>query len=140
MLNFKITKGKNDFKDIEFIRQTVFIDEQKFIDEFDDIDNTAYHVVGYKSDKPIVCARFFRDGNNEYYIGRIAVLKEFRGKGLGSEIVEFCENEIKKLGEKSVSLSAQLRASDFYKKMNFNTTGEVYMDEHVEHIKMTKEL
>lgn len=140
MINFKITKGKNDFQDIEFIRQTVFIDEQKFIDEFDDTDNTAYHIAGYENNKPIVCARFFCDGNNEYHIGRIAVLKEFRGRGLGSEIVEFCESEIKKLGGKSVSLSAQVRASDFYKKMNYNTTGEIYMDEHVEHIRMTKEL
>lgn len=140
MTDFKIIKGKTIFKDIEFVRQTVFVDEQKFKDEFDEIDNIAYHVAGYENNKPIVCARFFCDGKNEYHIGRIAVLTEFRGKGLGSEIVEFCENEIKKLGGKSVSLSAQVRATDFYKKMNYNTTGEVYMDEHVEHIKMMKEL
>lgn len=140
MTKIKVTKGKEDFKDVEYIRRTVFIDEQKFIDEFDDIDNTAYHVVGYQNELPIICARFFCDDKNEYHIGRIAVLKEYRGLGFGSEIVEFCENEIRKLGGKSACLSAQVRACEFYKKSGYNPVGEIYMEEHVEHVKMEKQL
>ena len=63
------------------IRQKVFVEEQGFQDEFDDIDSTAIHFVLFDdSDKPIATCRVFKDViKNSYILGRLAVLKEYRG-------------------------------------------------------------
>ena len=139
MIIFKTTQGMDKFNHAKKIREIVFVNEQQFINEFDDIDKIAFHVVAYENDKPAACARFFKE-DEQYIIGRIAVIKELRGKGLGADIVDFCEKEIIKLGGKSTSLSAQVRAMEFYKKIGYSPIGEQYMEEHVPHIKMTKKL
>lgn len=139
MLKYTISSGIVNCPDAKAIRQEVFIDEQKFIDEFDDIDEYAQHVVAYLDEKPVACARFFKSSDS-YKIGRIAVIKSMRKKGLGGLIVTYCEEEIKKLGGTKASLSAQVRAMEFYKKLGYSSLGEEYFEEHVAHIMMKKDL
>jgi GNAT superfamily N-acetyltransferase len=70
--------------DIVFIRTEVFVKEQEFEEEFDTIDNDCTFFVMYDGDKPIATCRYFvcEDDSEGYHIGRIAVMKEYRGKGL----------------------------------------------------------
>lgn len=139
MINFKTIQGTDNFDDAKMIRQIVFVNEQHFEYEFDEIDNTAFHVVAYENEKPVACARFFKEV--EYYIiGRIAVIKEQRGKGLGAKVVQYCEDEIISHGGSHISLSAQVRAMDFYKKIGYSPVGDIYLDEDVPHIKMIKDI
>ena len=84
-------------KEAKDIRQEVFIDEQGFKNEFDDIDNTAIHLVCYDKEKPIGTARIFYDEELKgYHFGRIAVIKSYRGKGIGRELLNFAEKIVKK--------------------------------------------
>lgn len=88
------------------IRQQVFVEEQGFVNEFDDIDHEAYHAVIYTGGYPIATGRLF-DENGEAHIGRICVRKAYRGRDLGRMIVEALEKQAEKVGYKEVGLSAQ---------------------------------
>lgn len=78
------------------IRTAVFIDEQGFKNEFDEIDDTAKHILIYHDGKAVGIARFFSEDGKEYHIGRVAVLKPYRKYGYGKEIIFAIENELKK--------------------------------------------
>lgn len=136
-LTYKKFIGLNN--DILTIRTSIFVEEQGFNNEFDDIDKTCSHIVLYDNDNPIATCRYFYENNN-YHIGRVAVSKEYRGKHLGNKIMQIAENEIKKEGGKTIEVSAQVRVASFYKKLGFNEVGETYLDEFCEHIKMVKNL
>lgn len=123
------------------IRQTVFVDEQKFEDEFDEIDDTAIHFVLYDVDKPIACARAYYDKKEKaYHIGRMAVIKQYRGMRLGKKLMEYVEAELKKRGAKRILLSSQIRAKGFYKSLGYTEYGDKYYDQHCPHIAMEKRL
>lgn len=137
MINFKVTNTLSE--DEKFIRETVFIKEQKFKIEFDDIDDIATHIVMYLDTQPVGCCRLYIQ-HNEYHIGRIAVLKPYRGKGYGEKILLEAEKVAKEKGADCIKLSAQVRASGFYEKLGYKKYGEIYFDEYCEHIAMKKEL
>lgn len=124
------------------IRQKVFVEEQGFQDEFDDIDSTAIHFVLFDdSDIPIATCRVFKDViKNSYILGRLAVLKEYRGKNMGSFIVEKAEEYVKQLGGEQIKLHAQCRITDFYNKSGYTAFGEVEDIESCPHIWMRKNL
>ena len=137
MIDFKVTSTLSE--DEKFIRETVFIEEQKFKIEFDDTDDIATHIVMYLDNQPVGCCRLFKQ-DNEYHIGRIAVLKPYRGKGYGEKILLNAERVAKEKGADSISLSAQVRASGFYEKLGYKKHGEIYFDEYCEHIAMKKDI
>ena len=123
------------------IRETVFIKEQGFQNEFDGIDNHAKHLVLYHNEAPIATCRFFTKGTSEsYVIGRIAVLKGYRGQNIGSYLLEAAECEIKKLGGKYIFLHSQNRVKSFYEKLGYHKYGEIDFDESCPHIWMRKKL
>lgn len=129
--------GLND--DIIKIRTEVFIVEQGFKDEFDEIDKTCSHIVLYDNKKPVATCRYFNESET-FHIGRVAIIKEYRGKHLGNKIMQIAKNEIKSEGGQIVEVSAQARVSEFYKKLGYNKVGDIYFDEYCEHIRMVKVL
>ena len=137
MIIFKVTNNLSE--DEKMIRETVFIEEQKFKIEFDDTDDIATHIVMYLDNPPVGCCRLYKQ-ENEYHIGRIAVLKPYRGKGYGEKILLNAERVAKEKGADSISLSAQVRASGFYEKLGYKKHGEIYFDEYCEHIAMKKDI
>ncbi|MBR4306005.1 MAG: GNAT family N-acetyltransferase [Ruminiclostridium sp.] len=122
------------------IREDVFLCEQGFTVEYDDIDKEAYHVIVFDEDKPIATARFY--GNeNPVHIGRVAVIKEYRRKGIGEYLMKSTEAYAReKMGALSITLGAQTRVSEFYKKCGYAEYGDEYMDEFCPHINMLKKL
>ncbi len=135
----KIYKGKENFDDAFYIRKTVFMDEQGFFDEFDDIDSVALHAVVYDGDKPIGCGRVFLENGNAH-LGRIAVLLEYRKMGVGRILMQSLEQAARENLEFShFELSAQKRAIGFYKSVGYEEIGEFYLDEGYPHITMIKE-
>ena len=121
----KIAKGLANNADARLIRQQVFVEEQGFVNEFDDIDHEAYHAVIYTGGYPIATGRLF-DENGEAHIGRICVRKAYRGRDLGRMIVEALEKQAEKVGYKEVGLSAQTRVQPFYEKLGYTAYGDVY--------------
>lgn len=112
-MDFKVSEKLID--DASKIRLKVFKEEQGFKQEFDDIDNIATHIVGYLDNKAIATCRIFSEGNS-YHIGRFAIIKEYRGRDYGIELMKKAEQVIKDLGGKKIELSSQLRAKNFYEK------------------------
>lgn len=120
------------------IRESVFMKEQGFKNEFDDIDSVSLHLVVF-DDEPIACARMFSQGHR-MILGRIAVVKEKRGQHIGNQILNVLELKAKELGFQEVALSAQVNASQFYEKNGYQKEGKEYLDEHCPHIYMKKVL
>ena len=140
-MKVRISRGLDLSPEAADIRKTVFVDEQGFRNEFDDIDNDAYHAVLITDDNiPAACGRLFTSDGMTYTIGRVAVLKEYRKKGLGEKIVMALENKARELGGVETELSAQLRAKGFYEKLGYFPYGDEYLDEYCSHISMKKAL
>ena len=125
----------------ERIRTEVFVEEQGFSNEFDEIDGSAIHLICYDDEIPIAtCRIFYKDEMQSYVVGRIAVIRARRGEGIGAALLAGAEDYIRQKGGQSVMLLAQLRASGFYEKSGYKKQGEICMDEGCAHIWMRKEL
>ena len=107
------------------IRTNVFINEQGFKNEFDEIDETATHLVLFDEGKPIAVSRIYKGENTRsWHIGRIAVEKEYRGKGFGKIVMLTSEHEIQRMGANEITVSAQVSAKKFYKSLGYSQKGE----------------
>ncbi len=130
-------------EDAKEIRKEVFVREQGFKHEFDDVDETAVHLVFYSGtgcDKTPagVCRYFPGETKHEYMIGRIAVLKPYRHMQLGSRILAAAEENIKAEGGTKSTLFAQVRAREFYERNGYTPVGDIFLEEYCEHIRMEK--
>lgn len=125
----------------KLIREEVFVSEQGFQDEFDEIDQYATHLVFYDEEIPAAVCRYYPGQNpGEYIAGRIAVRKAYRQKHLGRVIMQTLDEVIAAKGGTKISLSAQLQVKTFYEKNGYAAVGEVYLDEHCPHVHMEKRL
>lgn len=123
------------------IRTEVFVKEQGFTREFDDIDNYAVHLVAFENGRATAACRFYWDKErSSYIVGRIAVLKSYRGRNIGSAILREAEKKIKELGGMQVFLLAQERAESFYKKQDYYEVDKHCYDEFCPHVWMKKVL
>jgi D-hexose-6-phosphate mutarotase/predicted GNAT family N-acyltransferase len=120
------------------IRREVFIEEQQVPEEleWDGEDAHALHVLVVNDGEPIGCGRMLADG----HIGRMAVLENYRGKGVGRLILKTLLMEAEKLRRGRVFLNAQTRAAGFYAKYGFNPVGGEFPDANIPHVRMEKTL
>lgn len=122
------------------IRRKVFTEEQGFQNEFDPIDKVAAHLV-LLGDEPIgTCRVFFDEERNCCILGRLAVLKAYRGQGIGRILVSHAQAYARELGGKVLRLHAQCRITPFYEKLGFSPFGEIDYEEDCPHIWMEKKL
>lgn len=139
MITFKFTDYLTE--DEVIIRTEVFVEEQKFKEEFDTQDKNSFHLVIYDNENPVGCCRFFKtEVNGKFKLGRLAIRKSHRGKHFGKVIMKEAEHLAKSEGAVIMALSAQCRASGFYEKLGYVKMGEIYLDEYCEHIHMKKTL
>ncbi len=121
------------------IRFEVFVYEQQvpLEEELDATDADCLHALAFNGlGEPIGTGRLLPDG----HIGRMAVLKSYRGKGVGAEILRRLVEQARERGFTQVVLSAQTHARDFYAKYGFKEEGEEYLDANIAHILMRKML
>ncbi len=83
-------------REAERIRREVFMSEQGFKNESDDIDERACHLVAFDGEIPAGTCRVYRGEDGEYYLGRLAVVKAYRGGNVGSGLVEAAKKIRKK--------------------------------------------
>ncbi len=128
-------------KDALDLRITVFVNEQGFVDEVDEADSSAIHLVMYDGEKPVATCRFFlKEDNETYMFGRLCVLKEYRGKSLGREMLKKVEEIVKEKGGKAIILHSQYHAKDFYIRCGFTQQGEIDYEQNKPHAWMKKVL
>jgi len=124
------------------LRRTVFIEEQGVskADEVDGRDGDALHVIAVSDDRPLGCARILLS-DNVAKIGRVCVLKEARGAGLGAAIILGCLDVARaQPGVTTAKLGAQVHALAFYEKLGFAAFGPVYDDAGMPHRDMERAL
>jgi predicted GNAT family N-acyltransferase len=126
---------KSQILDHFSIRGKVFILEQNvpWEEEYDHNDYTAILFNAYEDDQIIGVARLYAGK-----IGRIAVLQNYRGQGIGSQLVTACENEAKKQSFTKVKLAAQLESIPFYEKLGYEIYGDIFLDAGIPHRNMKK--
>ena len=123
------------------VRKEVFMQEQGFQNEFDEIDNIAWHIVMFHEEEPVAACRVYEDKEKEtFVIGRLAVIKKYRGKNYGSDMVNKAISIVAENGGDSVSLHAQCRVKKFYRSLGFHEYGKIEDDEGCPHIWMKKSL
>ena len=121
------------------LRFAIFVGEQNVPAgiELDDLDASCVHAVAYDVDrKAIGTGRLLPDG----HIGRMAVVTEWRRRGIGAEILAALVEEARKRGHADVLLSAQLQAAEFYRDAGFVAEGKVYPEAGILHQKMVRKL
>ena len=133
--------GANDenFKKCMEIRFKVFTEEQgvdKDI-EFDGLDFEAAHYLVLADNKPVATARW-RETDEGIKIERMAVIKEYRGLGIGNLLLRYMLRELVKSGKK-IYLHAQKYVQKFYELNHFKPVGEPFYEANIEHIKMVYE-
>jgi predicted GNAT family N-acyltransferase len=114
------------------IRTQVFIIEQHVpIEiEWDDEDEHAIHLLALDDkETPIACARILKKGR----IGRMAVLKAYRGTGLGRALLNQAIEICRRLNMPKITISSQTHAIKFYENAGFVVTSEAYIDANIWH-------
>lgn len=124
-----------------YIRKVVFVEEQgvPFEEEIDEQDKQATHILVFDEGVPVGTGRVFND-KEHWYIGRVAVLRECRGKGIGRLIMEKLTAFAKEHGAKRIFVHAQTNVMDFYRDLGFIEQGLEFMDAGIPHKEMYREL
>lgn len=125
------------------VRRRVFIEEQG-VDESEEIDRhdadpvtvrSAVHVLGRVEGRPVATGRLILEypAGENVHAGRIAVLKEVRGRGYGSAIMVALQDIAREWGLPGITLGAQLHAIPFYERLGYVARGEVFLDANMPH-------
>lgn len=122
------------------IRYKVFVDEQKVPAdlEIDEFENSSLHLVVYDVNKPIATARIYALTDDTYKVQRVAVLKEYRTRGIGKKLMEEIERKAKILQAIKLTLGSQNTAIPFYEKLGYTISSAEFMDAGIPHHSMTK--
>jgi predicted GNAT family N-acyltransferase len=124
------------------IRRQVFIEEQNVPEEIemDADDSHAFHALAILDGVAIGCGRMLEHGASEVKIGRMAVLREFRNKGIGAHILRFLIESARTRGCRKAILHAQLTAEGFYLREGFSPVGGVFDEAGIAHRLMERDL
>lgn len=141
----KILKSKEELNLGFALRIEVFVKEQKVpieleLDDKDHSDNTV-HIGYFHEDNLIGVARLIDMDKDVIHIGRVVIDKEYRGQGIGRELIIGCENIAQQILKRKtiIELSAQIQAENFYKSLGYNRINDkIYLDEGIEHVDMRK--
>ncbi len=123
------------------IRRRVFIEEQRVPEEIelDADDARALHVLALEDGRAVGCGRMVAHADYAK-IGRMAVLRERRGAGVGRAMLEFLVASARERGFRRAVLDAQLHAEGFYLKLGFTAVGEVFEEAGIMHRRMERAL
>jgi predicted GNAT family N-acyltransferase len=120
------------------VRFSVFVEEQGVPreSELDEHDAVSLHAVVFADGGAVATARLLPDG----HIGRMAVLKSWRGRGIGAAVLARLIEAARERGHREVALSAQVHAVPFYRQHGFFAVGDEYLDAGIRHQAMKRAL
>ena len=124
------------------IRRAVFIEEQAVPEdlEIDDLDGQAINLLAVAGGRAVGTARILLAGETGK-IGRVAVLADQRGTGLGAALIRAALDELRaQTGITTAKLGAQTHALGFYERLGFVAFGPVYDDAGIPHRDMSRPL
>lgn len=134
MIHLKVVSTAAELELAQQIRRQVFVEEQGIPAEleYDAADATATHVLVYKGQLPVATGRLLADGNGVGILGRIAVLVDERGRGIGEGVVRELERRALAAGLRHLILHPHHYLEPFYTRLGYHTVpgGESTVGEH----------
>ena len=136
-IHIRIADWQQDNAELRRIRETVFIAEQSVPPEleWDAEDVAAIHFLALDGDYAIGTARLLADG----HIGRVSVLRDWRGLGVGDALLQAVIAEAERRDLKQQRLSAQVQATAFYERHGFAVISGEFLDAGIPHVDMLRE-
>jgi predicted GNAT family N-acyltransferase len=131
-----------DIATCQRLRRVVFIEEQGVpeADEVDGLDGQALHLLAFMHDAPVGTARLLLKGPVGK-IGRVCVLPQARGTGLGAALIEAALKVLRdQPGVTEAYLGSQSHATGFYQKLGFVVEGDEFLDAGIPHRHMRRAL
>ncbi|TDL75347.1 GNAT family N-acetyltransferase [Rhodococcus qingshengii] len=143
-MNVKRITMEDDLRKAFHIRKAVFVEEQGVpiedeFDEFDNLNGQCEHILVYFEEKPVGTGRVrwvYEFGKLE----RICILEPHRKFGLGKIIITALEEIAQERGATHVKLHGQTQAEGFYKKLGYQSSSSIFIEDGIPHLLMTKEL
>ena len=133
----------NELYAILRLRSEVFVVEQNCI--FLDLDNNdqkAFHTIGFIGDEVVATTRLFdKDIMYDGYqsIGRVVSAPKHRGLSIGKALMQYSIEECERLfGKGPIKIGAQLYLKKFYNEQGFEQSGEIYIEDEIDHIPMVR--
>lgn len=126
-----------------YIRMSVFVLERgiAFTDEFDDkdSDNMVYAVL-FDGKLPAATCRFETYNDHTLKVGRVATLKAARGHGYGRKVVSALEVKAKEMGYTHSLIHSEMDAVNFYRRLGYEITSDVFYEDGVPCVVVEKNL
>lgn len=137
MITSAFISGTEDLTEPIAIRKEVFVKEQQIpeAEEFDEFDAAALHLIIYVDEQRAATGRIWHDGK-DFRIGRLAVLKLFRGQQIGDLALRLLLYKAFNSGAAEIFISAQTYIMPLYKKFGFKEYGEEYNEAGIPHMAM----
>jgi predicted GNAT family N-acyltransferase len=135
----RVVDWASEEKKLRAVRAAVFVVEQNIPEEleWDTFDAVSVHALAEdREGVPIGCGRLLPDG----HIGRVAVLSDWRGQGVGAALLVRLIDLAKARGDKRVLLNSQVQAMPFYSRYGFAPTGEAFLEAGIPHQTMVRPL
>jgi len=136
----QIATSPEDQMKAMMVRCIVFCGEQgvPYTVERDEFETSAVHILGVLEGEPVAAGRvrYFPDYAK---LERIAVLRPYRKRGIGSEITRFLVSLAQERGCSSYRMNAQVRHEAFYARLGFHSMGERFMEAEIKHVLMVRD-
>ncbi|WP_313516601.1 GNAT family N-acetyltransferase [Pseudomonas sp.] len=135
-IHVRVADWQKENAELRRIRESVFIAEQAVPPEleWDSDDASAVHFLAFEGDFPIGTARLLPDG----HIGRVSVLRDWRGLKVGDALMRAALAEAERLGLIEQMLSAQVHATPFYERLGFEIVSSEYLEAGIPHVDMVR--
>ncbi|KXC91264.1 GNAT family acetyltransferase [Pseudomonas aeruginosa] len=136
-IRVRVADWQKDNAELRRIREAVFIAEQSVPPEleWDAEDDEAVHFLAYEGEYAIGTARLLGDG----HIGRVSVLKDWRGLKVGDALMRAAIEEAERRGLKRQLLTAQVYAIPFYERLGFKVDSGEFLDASLPHVDMVRD-
>ncbi|MBD1852250.1 GNAT family N-acetyltransferase [Leptolyngbya sp. FACHB-711] len=141
-LELQVVTFANAVDAIEQVRRKVFQEEQSVaVDlDFDGLDEGATQLMAYWNGEPVGTARIRYLGEQLAKIERVAVLKSFRGLGIGQALMQKAIDHLSGQKIAEVKVNAQIQVKNFYERLGFQQQGEPFYEAGILHIEMRRKL
>ncbi|MBB3101649.1 GNAT family N-acetyltransferase [Azomonas macrocytogenes] len=135
-IEVRIADWYGDNIDLRRIREAVFIAEQSVPPEleWDAEDVDAIHFLALEDEYAVGTARLLRDG----HIGRVAVLRDWRGMQIGGALMRASIHKAESMGLKELKLAAQVQAVPFYERLGFHVISDEFLEAGIPHVEMLR--
>ncbi len=141
MIEVRTARDEAEVESALALREEVFCGEQgvSLADERDGRDGEAVHVVAVEGGAVLGTCRLLVEGTT-VKLGRMAVGRAARGRGLGRSLLDEADVQARALGAERIALAAQLTAQPMYERAGYEPYGDVFLDAGIEHVMMEKAL